>query len=183
MSRTVPNSILAAHLKSVVYPFYAVELIFDTSPVRLWTGLGDRVINGNTYLGGGHLFSIGGLEEASDMTAKSASLSLSGVTPELISMALLEPYQNRVCRIYYGVVDSTEVVEVFSGSMDQMSIQDSAEQALINISVESKWVRLDRANVRRYTSESQKSRYPNDTFFDYVASLQDAEILWGRTSS
>jgi len=67
--------------------------------------------------------------------------------------------------------------------MDKMAIQDGGDTGTIDLTVESKWVRLDRPNVRRYTSASQKSRYAADKFFDYVAELQDKEVLWGRTSA
>lgn len=72
--------------------------------------------------------------------------------------------------------------EVFSGEMDTMNIQDSAETSIIQLSVTSRLIKLDRANVRRYTSENHKSRYPTDTFFDTVAAVQDTAIVWGRAS-
>tara|TARA_B110000503_G_scaffold141468_1_gene235139 strand:- start:581 stop:1132 length:552 start_codon:yes stop_codon:yes gene_type:complete len=183
MSRTVPASILTALSQPEVQPFYAVEFMFDSAPIRFWTGYGDRTIETNTYTGTGNLMSIGGLEEVADMSAKSANITLNGIPPALISLALQEPYQNRECRILFGVIDSSDIVEVFAGTMDRMTIQDGGETGTIDLKVESKWVRLDRPNIRRYTSESQKSRHLNDTFFDYVAELQDKEVLWGRTSA
>tara|TARA_R110000823_G_scaffold148380_4_gene279072 strand:- start:308 stop:859 length:552 start_codon:yes stop_codon:yes gene_type:complete len=182
MSRTVPASILTALSQPEVQPFYAVEFMFDNAPIRFWTGYGDRTIETNTYTGTGDLMSIGGLEEVSDMSAKSASITLNGIPPTLISLALQEEYQNRECRILFGVTDSSDIVEVFAGTMDRMTIQDGGETGTIDLTVESKWVRLDRANVRRYTSESQKSRHSTDTFFDYVADLQDKDVVWGRKS-
>ena len=182
MSRTVPASILTALSQPEVQPFYAVEFMFDSAPIRFWTGFGDRTIETNTYTGTGNLMSIGGLEEVADMSAKSANITLNGIPPALISLALQEPYQNRECRILFGVIDSSDIVEVFAGTMDRMTIQDGGETGTIDLKVESKWVRLDRANVRRYTSESQKSRHSTDTFFDYVADLQDKDVVWGRKS-
>ena len=180
MSRNVPSDILTALSQPEVFPFYAVEFDFDTAPLRFWTGYGDRTIEANTYTGTGNLMSIGGLEEAADMSAKSATITLSGIPPELVSLALTEPYQNRACRILFGVDGSSAAVEVFAGTMDTMNIEDSGETSTISLKVESKWVRLDRVNMRRYTSESQKSRHSGDTFFDWVADLQDREIVWGR---
>ena len=55
MSRTINSSLLTALTGSVVEPFYAVELFFDSETLRLWTGIGDRTINSNTYLGTGSL--------------------------------------------------------------------------------------------------------------------------------
>ena len=72
--------------------------------------------------------------------------------------------------------------EVFSGEMDTMDIQDSSDSSVIQLSVTSRLIKLDRANVRRYTSENHKSRYPADTFFDNVSKIQDMQIVWGRAS-
>ena len=183
MSRIVPSSILTALSQPEVQPFYAVEFSFDSGTLRFWSGYGDRVIQGQTYTGTGSLLSISGMEEAADMSAKSSTVSMSGIPGELVSLALQESYQNRPCRILFGVVNSTDIVESFAGFMDKMSIEDSGDTATITMSIESKWVKLDRLIARRYTSESQKSRYATDTFFDFVADLQDKEVVWGRASA
>lgn len=183
MSRTIPSALLTALGQTNVAPFYAVEFDFDTAPVRFWTGYGDRTIEGNSYLGAGSLIGISGLEEVGDLSAKSATISLSGVPTELVSLALQEPYQNRACRILFGVVDVTEVIEVFGGFMDTMDIEDSGDSSIITLTVESKLVQLERAKERRYTHESQQSRYSGDTFFSFVSDLQDKDVIWGRSSA
>jgi len=70
--------------------------------------------------------------------------------------------------------------EIFSGEMDTIDITDSPDSSIIQLSVASRLIKLDRPNVRRYTAENHKSRHPNDTFFDTLASLQDVSIIWGR---
>lgn len=183
MSRTVPAALLTALAQPEVQPFYAVEMLFTSGPVRLWTGYGDRTINGQTYVGAGTLLNIQGLGEVADLSAKSITISLSGVAVSLVSLALQEPYQRRVCRVFFGAVDVADVVEVFSGQLNTMSIEDSGEASTISVLVDSKLVELERASNRRYTSENQKSRFAGDTFFDYVSAIQDAEIVWGRKSA
>ena len=183
MSRTVPAAMLTALQAPTVEPFYAVEFLFDTAPVRLWTGHGERIVRGETYVGAGSLLNISGLGEVSDLTAKGATITLNGVPGELVSLALQEPYQRRRCRIYFGVVSVPDVVEVFTGSVNTMPIEDSAEAGTITVTVDSKLIETEKASNLRYTSESQKSRYPGDTFFDYTAGLQDKEIVWGRASA
>jgi hypothetical protein len=180
MSRTVPSAILTALAQPEVEPFYAVEIDLDSGPLRLWTGYGDRTIEGNTYTGGGTLMSIEGLEEVADLSAKNITLTLSGMPAEVISLALQEPYQRRKVRVLWGVRDVSDFVEVFSGSLNQMVIEDSAESGTISVTVDSKLVELERASNRRYTSESHKARYPSDTFFDFVAKIQDKQIVFGR---
>jgi hypothetical protein len=183
MTRTVPSALLTALSQPEVYPFYAVEMMFDSAPVRFWTGYGDRAIGADTYLGAGTLMGISGLEEVNDLSAKNINLTLSGVPQSLVSLALQEPYQRRACKVYFGTTDTTTPIEVFSGLMNTMSIEDSGSSSVITLTVESKLIRLDKAANWRYTEANHKSRHAGDTFFSYVADLQDKDILWGRVKA
>ena len=186
MSRTVPAALLTALDGDEIEVFYAVDLAFDSGNMRLWTGYGDKTINSQTYTGTGDLLTIDGLEEASDLSARGTTLTLNGLDSTIITYALTEEYQGRLVTIYWGV--GTNTVEVFSGYMDKMTIQDAAESATISLTVESRLIALERANVRRYTRESHagvrtaKGLSGNDTFFDWVTKLQDKQIVWGRAT-
>ena len=181
MTRSPPASLLTALSQPEVQPFYAVDMNFTSAPVRFWTGYGDRTINGDTYLGSGNLLSITGLDEVNDLSAKSITLQLSGVPASLVSLALQEPYQNRECKVYFGTTDTTTPIEVFSGLMNVMTIEDGGETSVISLTVESKLIRLEKSSNWRYTEGSQKARYSSDTFFNYVSDLQDKTLVWGRT--
>jgi hypothetical protein len=117
------------------------------------------------------------------MDAKGATLTMSGIPSSFLSLALQEPYQGRECRIYFGITSSpSDYVEVFSGELDQMNIEEQADSATISVTAENVLIKLERPVVRRFTNEDQKSRFPNDRGLEYVASLQDKEIFWGRTA-
>lgn len=156
--------------------FVAVELMFNSGALRIWSGIGDKSIGGQTYTGTGSLLSVGGIEESDDLSAPGASISLNGVDSSLVSLAIQEPYQNRDCRILLGSGD--DFFEIFSGFMDVMTIEDSGETCIINLTVESRLIILDRKVPLRYTQETQNSLYPGDTFFSTVASLQDKKVDW-----
>lgn len=183
MSRTVPAALLTALAQPTVQPFYAVEFAFDSNPVRLWTGYGERTVAGNTYIGAGQLLNIQGLAEVADLSAKAITISLSGAIQDLVALALTEPYQRRRVRVYFGAVDVTDVVEVFSGSLNTMPIEDGVDITTISATVDSKLVETEKSSNLRYTPETQKSRFVGDTFFDYVSDIQDREIVWGRKSA
>lgn len=180
MTRSTPASLLTALSQPEVEPFYAVEMDFDSSPVRFWTGYGDRTINSQSYTGTGNLLSISGLEEVNDLSAKRITLQLSGVSAGLVSLALQEPYQRRECKIYFGTTDTSTPIEVFSGLMDVMTIEDGGDTSTISLTVESKLVRLEKASNWRYTEANHQSRHSGDTFFSYLSGLQDRDIVWGR---
>jgi hypothetical protein len=63
--------------------------------------------------------------------------------------------------------------------MDVMTIDETGETCSITLTAENRLIDLERPRVRRYTSEDQKSLHPNDKGFDFVNSLQEAEIKWG----
>lgn len=183
MSRDITATVLNALDDSVIEPFFAVDLDFDSGPLYVWSGYGNLVISGKTYLGAGQLLNISSIAETTEMEAKGATISMSGIPSSFLSLALQEPYQGRECRIYFGVTsDPSDYVEVFSGELDQMNIEEQAETANISVTAENVLVKLERPVVRRFTNEDQKSRFSGDRGLEYVAALQDKEIFWGRTA-
>jgi hypothetical protein len=184
MSRDITATVSNALDDAVVSPFFAVDLDFDSGSLYVWSGYGDLVIGAKTYLGAGSLLNISSVTETTEMEAKGATLSMSGIPSSFLSVALQEPYQGRECRIYFGMTSNPSAyVEVFSGELDQMNIEESAETAVVSVTAENVLVKLERPVVRRFSDQDQKSRFPNDKGLEFVASLQDKDILWGRTAS
>ena len=209
MSRDLSSNTIENISQDVVYPFFATELRFDGDNVlRLWTGQGTLVLeDGTNWIGTGNLLNISAIEETSELAVKGATLTLSGVPSEVLSLALSEPYQGRVCNIYFGTFSQGSILqesssyillqdgsrieletgekgfnEIFSGYMDQMNIEESGETSTIQLLVENKLVDLERARVARFTSGYQKSIYAGDLGLDFVEDLQDKQISWGRKS-
>ena len=183
MSRDITTEVLDALDDDVVYPFFAVDLAFSSGPLYMWSGYGDLVIGSKTYLGAGALLALSSVEETTEMEAKGASLTLSGIPSSFLSLALAEPYQGRECRIYFGMTSAPSAyVEIFSGELDQMNISEEGSTSSISVTAENVLIKLERPVVRRFTNEDQKSRYPADLGLEFIAGLQDKEIYWGRTS-
>jgi len=42
-------------------------------------------------------------------------------------------------------------------------------------------IAFERPYVRRYTDEDQKIEHPTDKGFEFVAAIQDLELVWGRS--
>jgi len=225
MSRTLSGIVQASLNDEVINPFFAVELNFDSGTftaadgtvhdriLRIWTGNGQLVYEGNTYFGTGNMLDVSSVEETTQIAARGASITLSGVPSEVISLALTEQYQGRECKIFFGMFSEgslvqqsssstaknfilqqdggqiqlqealTSLTEVFIGYMDQMSIDEGADASTIQLTVENKLIDLERPRVGRFTSEHQKSIYPDDKGFDFVEGMQDLQLTWGRASA
>jgi len=208
MSRDLATDIIDALDDDVIYPFFAIELLFDgDNTLRLWTGLGTLTHNSQEWVGTGTLLNISTVEEASEIAVKGATVTLSGIPSSVISLALSQPYQGRVCNLYFGMftvnrllqqssdfillqngskvlleTDQTSISNIFSGYMDQMNILETPSTSTIELVVENRLIDLQRARIARFTSEYQKSLYPTDLGLDFVEDLQDKDISWGRSS-
>lgn len=183
MSRDISVSLLNSLDDGVVYPFFAVDLDFSSSPLYVWSGYGDLTIGSKTYLGAGQLLSVSSVEESTEIEAKGASITMSGIPSDFLSLALTEPYQGRECRIYFGMTNNpSDYAEVFSGELDQMNVSEESSTATISITVENVLIKLERPVVRRFTDQDQRSRFPSDKGLEFVASLQDKEIFWGKVA-
>ncbi len=209
MSRDLSNTTIESISEDIVYPFFAAELRFDDNIIRMWTGQGTLVLSDETeWIGLGQLLNISSIEETSEMSVKGASISLSGIPSDLLSLALSQPYQGRVAKIYFGTFQQGSILqetsdyillegggrinlesmsqgfnEIFSGYMDQMNIEESGETSSIELAVENKLIDLERARVARFTSGYQKSIYPDDDGLNFIEDLQDKKIPWGRKTA
>ena len=50
----------------------------------------------------------------------------------------------------------------------------------VTLTAESRLRDLERVRTRRYTDADQQSRFPGDKGLEYVPSLQDKQLIWGR---
>jgi len=105
MSRGISSEITHAAEQTRIYPFFAVQLLFDSpNELYFWTGTGDLVYDGVTYTGTGNLMQISEVQESTDIAARGATLTLSGIPSALINLAVSEDYQGRTCNIKFGLI-------------------------------------------------------------------------------
>jgi hypothetical protein len=203
-----------------IFPFFAIELMFDqrsisfggadveVGPLYFWTGLGDITIGGITYTGAGQFLQISNVTETADLRAAGATVVMSGLPTDVISLALQEPYQGRIARIKFGMMNANKgnaeeeggglftqedtgnldfsegdpavLIPLFIGYMDQMNISEGPDEATVTLSLENKLIDLEVTKTRRYTSEFAKQRDSGDKAFDYVNDLQNRTLNWGK---
>jgi len=207
MSREV-GAIQSALEASEIQPLFAVQLMLDAQPLYFWTGLGDLTIDGITYVGTGQFLAISEMEETAEIAAKGAVITLSGIPSELLSLAISTPYQGRLCKILFGAInankqylkqengdfvlteaggridvtdgDDTPAINLFTGYIDKMDIDEGPETSTIAMSIESRLIDLERPRIFRFSDQNQKTRYPTDKGLEFVEDLQDKQFNWGR---
>jgi len=186
MSRSLTSAMQSAVTADLVRPITLVQCAFDSGNLNLWSGIGNLTVDSVDYVGAGTLLDISAINESSELQANGLTVALSGITEPLISKARDEDYQGRELKVLLGFMDEesnviADPVIVFSGFMDTMTINDAGETATIQVTVENRLIEFERTRERRYTAEDQKIDYPDDKGLEFVAEMQEKEIVWGRS--
>ena len=187
MSRDISAGVQSAISATEVQPIILFEGSFASGTVYVWSGYGDLVWDGDTYLGVGTLGAISNVSEASEISAKGITVSMSGIPSSLISLVLGDVRQGAVGKVHMGFLNSSGVVIddpilMFEGKLDVPSIQEGGDTSTITLSYESRLIDLQRAREGRYTNEDQLRAFPGDLGCAFVASLQEKIINWGKAA-
>lgn len=191
MTRTVGANALAVARSNHVPTINFVEILPDTGPIRLVTGVWQRTWNGHTWFADGLMLQMDSVRETLAVEAVPLRMRVSGVTSELLSLALDAQYAYPGRRVTvwtaflgpdYAILDTPTMS--FRGFVDSMSIDESTNddgsvKSEVEISCENKLVRLRRSNERRFSDEQQRKLYPNDTGLRHLVSVRDRVITVG----
>lgn len=188
MPRSLTGGQLAAVQSTLIRPAFFVEAHFVNGPIYVWTGRGSVVWGGQTWLGVGTLGTISTIEEGSTIEAKGITLTLSGIDVTLLADILTEFQVGLPAIVYLGLFDETltlidDPVISWAGRMDQPTIDVDGQTCSVSINCENRLVEMNVAVDRRYTNEDQQLDFPGDRGMEFVSSIQDVTIYWGRTPS
>ncbi len=180
--------------------FFSLKATFDSGTIRLWSGYEDISLpTGNSnanesYLGSGNLITVSTYTESRDLKSDGINIQLAYVTDDIKSIATTESFQNRPIELRMGYMDAGSKDQVagtfiiFKGRMTNLTINDDPTNPTVDVQCENRLADFSRPSNFRYTNESQhflsgSSPGNVDGFFRFVKSIQDKEILWGRTAS
>jgi hypothetical protein len=188
MPRAMSADYLAAIQRAALRPALLVEANFTSGPIYVWSGVGPIIWGGHTWTGLGSLGNVSMIEEGATVEAKGITLTLSGIDPTMLTGILDEFQVGLPAIVSLGLFDAAgaliaDPVGCFVGQMDQPTLDVTGTSATISINCESRLIEMNVAVDRRYTNEDQQRDYPGDRGFEFVNSIQEAQIYWGRTPS
>lgn len=183
-----------------VQPATLVSMHFASETWRLWGGYDLlQTKDGSEWKALGHLGSISGIEQAMDGRAPEATMTLSGVTPEIIKLArddFATEARNRLVRVwlqFFGVDDEADPdnqrclddpYPIWAGRMLRPGFtfdrggEAEGDEATVSVTLESIFTARSRPNFALYTDSDQQARFPGDRGFEYVGSLVNKVLTW-----
>lgn len=172
----------AAQQKAIIL---FADFDFSSGFLRLTNASHDVDWNGQTWRGVGALGRIEQAKEVLDIEAVGLAMTIAGVDPTKIQVALTEHYQQRASRAWMGFIASGGIVAdpvlFFSGRMDTMPIKYSPEECAITVNVESRFAGWNRPRIRRFTDADQQAEFPGDLGAQYVEEVASGiQVIWGR---
>lgn len=189
MSRGFSASVLSALSSNYVRLVTFASLDFASGTLYVHDGIGTYTWGGHDWLGVGDFGGISSVEEGSEVSPYSLSLTLSGLDSGLISSALTENYFMRDVNIYLGLLDENDDLldtptQIWSGFMDVMSFTVGADGGdAIELTAESELSKFDRSRNLRYTHAQQQKRDSTDLFFEFLKDIEGLKVIWKDKSS
>jgi hypothetical protein len=159
-----------------------VDIDHPDGRARFWSGIGILHYGGYSWTGAGLLGGITPVRRTSDLSVQEVMLSLSGVPPESATW-LTANVRNREAAAWLAcVVDDVVVpdpIELLDMRLDYQTFTvDDDGVATISLSAQSGFYTLSRAMRDVWSEQDQKTRYPTDTGFDLLPTLQNQEVKW-----
>lgn len=163
---------------------FFVEIEFESGVLNLWSGVGDFSWDSKTWIGAGSLLMIKPADETTSVTATGLSITLSGINPTFIALAMIDARQNKSVKCWFGFLDSsgsiiTDPYQFFSGLVNYVVINEGKRTATITVNAENDLIKLQQPRIRRYTDQDQQGEYDGDLGFIHVAALQEWNGFWG----
>lgn len=180
-TQSIINDLASGHVEMG----FAVEIMAPSAPVRVHTGVGEVVINGELYLGLGSLGSISPSKSDGSTSPKDVTLSLALIDSSMLALALNEKMvgsQVKIVMFTYGAdgqVKSTAVA--FAGKITSVSAVTGDENT-VNYSCANELEGWQSICSWRYTEDSHLLRYPDDHGLRCVGEISERTILWGSRS-
>jgi hypothetical protein len=166
-----------------------VEIDHPAGIVRVWSGVGSLIWNGNTFKGIGALGKIEGIGETAEVRTSETRYSIA--SPKLDASALtiaMQSPRGRLARTWlalldlnWQVIDSPILIDESIIENLESQIDETGEQVL-SLNATSAIFDFTRPPAFAVTHEQQQVDFPGDSGFDRIPTeVTDADKVWTRT--
>ena len=137
--------------------------------------------NGDTYIGG-KIASVSSIQDQGG-TVTGMTFTLGGVRSEDLAIALTEPIQGKVVKVYTCLMDKAtqailDVIPAWAGTLDQMPISLGPKNAAISVTAEHRGITFARPKGLLYTDVDQQKVSAGDRCLQFIVSQSTHQDVW-----
>jgi hypothetical protein len=184
VSRDIHPATAIAARGAVVCPVLLLELDYPEGVVRVSSMDETREFAGHVYTAVGALGKVSSVQEGAEARSYGVTASLSGVPGNFAAYLQTQDVQGRRATVRIALLDSAneligQPIVAYEGRMDTQDVT-SGSTTEVAVAIESLLIDWERARVRRYTDADQQAAFPGDRGLEFVPSLQNLTLKWGR---
>lgn len=183
--RTVSASIIRAMRQKTCRMALMAEIDHPAGMVRVWTGIGTLTYGGHGFVGIGALASVKGLKSTSDLQIVDHAYVLTNIPPDYDEFVNAK-IKGRVAKCWLAFLDEqNQLIDAplqIGKTILDVSALTTGEDGSVSLMLKGQsdlW-QLEKPLNIALTSEEQKKRFPSDTGFDYVTTINVQRIAWTR---
>ena len=160
---------------------FLVELNLS-STIRLTDWYSNVTYNSNSYEAGGSFLSVDTTTETGQLQVDEINLGFSNITDEVRSLVQDGSFTDKTVEIYIAYFNEDETIvgaiNFFTGQIRNVSIQESIDNSILNMTVASHWANWNLTKGRHYSDESQQSFSTGDRGFEFATQVK-SDVRWG----
>ena len=160
---------------------FLVELNLS-STIRLTDWYSNVIYNSNSYEAGGSFLSVDSTTETGQLQVDEINLGFSNITNEVRSLVQDGAFTDKTVEIYIAYFNENETIvgaiNFFTGQIRNVSIQESIDNSILNMTVASHWANWNLTKGRHYSDESQQSFSTGDKGFEFATQVK-SDVRWG----
>jgi len=160
-------------------PVVLVDLFFDSGTISLWTRPFEGEFDGTTYQPLAGITGALAIRQSLEQSSLDIAAQISGAADEIRNAGLTEQFQCRDARIRLGNINAAGVVEasetLIFGTMQDIQIVEDDQGSDVAVKIDSVFAEIDRSNDLRLSAADQARFDQNDTFFNFVDTVNAGE--------
>jgi len=160
---------------------YLVELNLS-STIRLTDWYTNVTYDSNSYEAGGSFLTVDSTTETGQLQVNEINLGFSNISNDVRSLVQDGEFTDKIVDVYLAYFNSDETIvgaiNFFTGQIRNVSISESLDQSILNMTVASHWANWNLTKGRHYSDESQQSFSTNDRGMEFATQTKK-DVRWG----
>ena len=160
---------------------FLVELNLSTT-IRLTDWYTNVTYDSNSYEAGGSFLSVESTTETGQLEVNEVNIGFSNITNQVRSLVEDGEFTDKTVEIYIAYFNENETIvgaiNFFTGQIRNVSIQESIDNSILNMTIASHWANWNLTKGRHYSDESQQSFSTGDKGFEFATQVK-SDVRWG----
>jgi len=160
---------------------FLVELNLS-STIRLTDWYSNVTYDSNSYEAGGSFLSVDTTTETGQLQVDEINLGFSNITDQVRSLVQDGSFTDKTVEIYLAYFNEDETIvgaiNFFTGQIRNVSIHESIDNSILNMTVASHWANWNLTKGRHYSDESQQGFSTGDKGFEFATQVK-SDVRWG----